>query len=167
MNWGEWALWGLLSTGVLTIVMAGGLGLGLSRMSVPYLLGTLLTPDRDRAIVVGSAVHLINGWLFSLLYVAAFHAWGAATWWRGAALGAVQALFVLTALLPMLPGLHPRMAREEEAPDQTPGLEPPGFLGLNYGVQTPLFVLVAHLLFGAVLGGLYDAPPVVDAGAAP
>ncbi len=162
MDWSDWALWGFVGTLVLTMVMAGAQGLGLTRMSVPYLLGTMVTPDRDRAHVVGAAVHLVNGWLFSLLYVAAFHAWGAATWWHGVAIGAVHGTFVLVALMPILPGMHPRMAREEEAPDRSPLLEPPGFLGLNYGARTPVFVLVAHLLFGAVLGGLYELP-----GAAP
>lgn len=158
MAWADWALWGFVGTVVLTIVMAGAQGLGLTRMSVPYLLGTMITPDRDRAHALGALVHLVNGWLFSLIYVAAFHAWGAASWWRGAGIGAVHATFVLVVAMPLLPGMHPRMAREEEAPDRTPLLEPPGFLGLNYGLRTPLLVVVAHLLFGAVLGALYPVP---------
>ena len=35
-------------------------------------------------------------------------------------------------------------------------LEPPGFLALNYGVQTPLSVVVAHVLFGAIVGAFYS-----------
>ena len=38
-------------------------------------------------------------------------------------------------------------------------LAPPGFLALNYGYQTPLIVLAAHLAFGAILGAFY-APPL-------
>ncbi|MBI4512523.1 MAG: hypothetical protein HY702_00295 [Gemmatimonadetes bacterium] len=34
-------------------------------------------------------------------------------------------------------------------------LEPPGFLALNYGRQTPLLSLLAHVVYGAVLGGFY------------
>ena len=45
----------------------------------------MFTPNRDRAKLVGFVVHLVNGWMFSLLYVAAFHAWGRASWWLGAA----------------------------------------------------------------------------------
>jgi hypothetical protein len=156
MDWAEWALWGFVGTVVLTIAMSGAQGLGLTRMSIPFLLGTLVTSNRDRAELVGVGVHLVNGWLFSLIYVAAFHAWGVATWWAGAAIGLVHAAFVLTAGMSFLPALHPRMARVEEAPDQAPLLEPPGFLGLNYGVRTPLFVVLAHALFGAVLGAFYS-----------
>jgi len=36
------------------------------------------------------------------------------------------------------------------------GLEPPGFFALNYGIGTPVAVLIAHLVYGAVLGGFYD-----------
>lgn len=135
--------------------MSGAQGLGLTRMSIPFLLGAVVTPDRDRAQLLGILVHLVNGLVFSLIYVAAFHAWGFATWWAGAAIGLVHAAFVLTAGLALLPAFHPRMARVEEAPDRAPLLEPPGFLALNYGVRTPLFVVLAHLLFGAVLGGFY------------
>jgi len=37
-------------------------------------------------------------------------------------------------------------------------LEPPGFLALNYGFQTPASVVVAHLIFGASLGAFYALP---------
>ena len=76
MNWDSWLLWGFVGTVFLTAMMAGSQGLGLSRMNLPYLLGTMFTPDRDRAKLVGVLAHFVNGWLFSLVYVAAFHAWG-------------------------------------------------------------------------------------------
>jgi hypothetical protein len=36
-------------------------------------------------------------------------------------------------------------------------LEPPGLLALNYGAGTPVVTLVAHLVYGAVLGLLLGA----------
>ncbi len=48
------------------------------------------------------------------------------------------------------------MAGEQQGPSITRQLEPPGFLALNYGVQTPLSILVAHLLFGSILGAFYS-----------
>ena len=158
MNWGSWLLWGFVATLVLTSTMAGSQGLRLTRMSIPYLLGTMFTPSRDRAKLVGLGVHLLNGWLFSLLYVAAFHAWGGATWWAGAGIGFVHALIVLTLGMRLLPGLHPRMASEQQGPTVMRQLEPPGFLALNYGYQTPVSVLLAHLVYGAILGAFYRLP---------
>lgn len=155
MNWVDWLLWGFVATIVLTTIMAGTQGLRLTRMSLPYMLGTLVTPNRDLAKPVGFVIHVVNGCLFSLLYVAAFNAWHRATWWLGAAIGLVHAAFVLTAGMLILPGLHPRMASERHGPTASRQLEPPGFLALNYGVRTPLSVVAAHLLFGAIVGAFY------------
>lgn len=156
MNVPSWLLWGFVATVVLTTAMAGSQGLRLTRMNIPYMLGTMFTPDRDRAKLLGFFVHLATGWAFSLLYVAAFEAWRRAGWARGAGVGLVHALFVLSVGMRLLPGLHPRMASEQQGPTVERQLEPPGFLALNYGVQTPVSVIVAHLLFGAILGGFYS-----------
>jgi uncharacterized membrane protein YagU involved in acid resistance len=156
MNWGSWLLWGFVATVVLTTLMAGSQGLAFTRMNIPYMLGTMFTPSRDRAKIVGFLLHLMNGWLFSLVYVAAFHLWGEATWWRGALTGFVHAAFVLTAGMRIMPGMHPRMASEQQGPTLMRQLEPPGFLALNYGVQTPISVVVAHIVFGTILGAFYS-----------
>jgi hypothetical protein len=155
MNVAGWLLWGFLATMLLTIVMMGSTGLGLTRINLPFMLGTVFTPDRDRAKLAGFFVHLLDGWLFSLVYVAAFHLMHAASWWRGAILGLGHALVVLTAGMTLLPGLHPRMASERHGPELGGALEPPGFLALNYGVRTPVFLVLSHVIFGAVLGALY------------
>jgi hypothetical protein len=57
-----------------------------------------------------------------------------------------------------MPSLHPRMASEQKGPTVTRQLEPPGFLALNYGYQTPASVLLAHLIYGAILGMFYSMP---------
>lgn len=155
MNWRGSALWGFVGTVVLTGLLDGSQGLGLTRMNIPYMLGTMLTPDRDRAKLVGFGLHLLNGWLFALVYAAAFQSWRRATWWLGALTGLVHATFVLTAALPLLPSLHPRMASEQHGPTPTRQLEPPGFLALHYGRRTPVSVVAAHLLYGAILGAFY------------
>jgi len=155
MNWGAWLLWGFVATVVLTTAMSASQGLRLTRMSLPYMLGTMFTPNRDRAKILGFGIHLLNGWLFALIYVAAFNVWERSTWWLGALIGLVHGLFVLTAGMRLVPGFHPRMASEQHGPTVVRQLEPPGFLALNYGVQTPITVLAAHLLFGGILGALY------------
>jgi hypothetical protein len=155
MNWASWLVWGFASTALLTTLMAGSQGLGLTRMNIPYLLGTMVTPNRDRAKVLGIVAHLVNGWLFSLVYIAAFHVSGGPTWWKGAAIGVVHSMFVLVVAMPALPGLHPRMASEQRGPTVTRLLEPPGFMAANYGGRTPFSIIVAHVVFGAVLGVFY------------
>lgn len=155
MNPLAWLLWGFVATLVMTALMTAGQAARLTRMSLPYLLGTMLTPDRDRALLVGFFFHLVNGWLLALIYVAAFHAWGLATWWAGAAIGLVHAAFVLTCGMALLPALHPRIASEQQGPTVRRQIEPPGFLALHYGIQTPIALVLGHLVFGAILGAFY------------
>jgi hypothetical protein len=61
-------------------------------------------------------------------------------------------LILLVLLLPMLPHLHPRMATEYQGPGGGRTLQPPGFLALHYGYRTPLTTLLAHAVYGAILG---------------
>lgn len=157
MNVASWCVSGFAATVVLTLMMALSQGLGMSRMNIPYMLGTMFTANRDRAKIYGVLVHLVNGWIFSAIYVAALHAAHLFTWWFGAAIGLVHALFVLAVGMPVLPGMHPRMASEIRGPTVVKQLEPPGFFGLHYGRQTPISVLVAHVIFGAIVGLFYRA----------
>ncbi len=155
MNWGSWILWGFVATVVLTAMLDGSQGLGMTRMNIPYLLGTMVTPNRDRAKLIGIGLHFINGWIFSLIYVAAFNAWGEAEIWLGLSAGFIHAFFVLTTGMPALPALHPRMANEQYGPTVVRQLEPPGFLCLHYGIRTPISILVSHMVFGLILAVFY------------
>jgi uncharacterized membrane protein YagU involved in acid resistance len=125
-------------------------------MDIPFMLGTLFTGNRDRAKWMGFLFHLCNGWIFSFIYIAAFHSIGWKNAWFGALIGLVHVLFVLTVGMMILPSIHPRMATEQQGPNTTRQLEPPGFLALNYGRQTPLASIFAHLVFGGILGFFYQ-----------
>ncbi len=139
----------------MTTISAGAQGLGLTRMNLPFVLGTMLTPSRDKAKLLGFLMHLAGGWLFSLLYIFVFQSLGAAGWWRGMIIGLFHGLFVLMVTMSLMPGLHPRMASEQHGPEAGNLLEPPGFMALNYGKRTPIAVMFSHLVFGAVLGAFY------------
>jgi len=155
LSWASCLVWGFAATAVLTTLMAGSEGFGITRMNIPHMLGTMFTPNRDRAKVYGAGLHFLNGWAFSIAYVAAFHAAHIFTWWFGALLGILHGAFVAAVALPVMPGVHPRMASELRGPTVARQLEPPGFLALNYGARTPISILLAHLAFGAMLGGFY------------
>jgi len=49
-------------------------------------------------------------------------------------------------------------ASEAQGPSKVRQLKPPGFLALNYGVQTPISAMAAHIVFGAILGAFYTVP---------
>jgi hypothetical protein len=146
-------VWGFVATLAMTIVMQGAQGLGLSRLSLPFLAGTFFTGDRRRAVVVGFAMYVVGGWIFAFLYFLLFASLGIRTWWLGLAAGLLHGLFLLVAAMPLLPFIHPRMASEYDGATMVKLLEPPGFMGLNYGYRTPVTTLAGQALYGAVLGG--------------
>jgi len=157
MDWAGWALFGLLATAALTAVMITAQLAGLTRLDLPLVLGTMVTEDPDHARVAGFFIHLVAGQGFAFGYTATFALLHRATWWLGALLGMLHVAIALTVLLPLLPGVHPRMASQRAGPSSTARLEPPGLLALNYGVQTPAVAIVAHLVYGIVLGLLLQA----------
>src|SRR5205823_2713144 len=119
MNLPSILLWGFAATIVLTTLTIACQSLGLTRIDIPFIVGTMFTPDRDRAKVIGVAIHVINGWLFALVYALFFQVMHAPTWWFGALIGAVQGFFVTAVLLPVLPGVHPRMVSDSRGPEPT------------------------------------------------
>jgi hypothetical protein len=154
MDWAGWALFGLVATSALTAVMIAAQLAGLTRLDLPLLLGTIVTEDPDRARVAGFAIHLGIGQGFALGYAATFALVDRATWWLGGLLGILHVAVALTVLVPLLPGVHPRIASNRAGPSTTAVLEPPGLAGLNYGAQTPLVAVAAHLAYGIALGVL-------------
>jgi hypothetical protein len=158
MDWAGWALFGLIGTTALTGVLITAQMAGLTRLDLPLVLGTLVTADPDRARAAGFVIHLAVGQAFALGYTATFALLDQATWWLGALLGVLHATVALTVLLPLLPGVHPRMATLRAGPRTTAVLEPPGLLALRYGLQTPVVTLIAHLAYGMVLGTLLEVP---------
>ncbi len=154
MNAGSWLIWGFAATIVFTILMSLGQSLHLTRMSIPYMLGTLVTADRDRAMLYGIGLHAINGLLLALVYIAAFCHWGGPAWWKGCVIGVIHALFLLVTM-PIFPSFHPRMASETSGPSADRQLEPPGMFALNYGFRTPVSILIAHAVYGTILGAFY------------
>jgi hypothetical protein len=148
-------LWGFAATLILTTVMTVSKHIGVTRMDLPFILGTMFTGNRNKAPWVGFLAHLLMGWVFAFIYGAAFETSGYPHWWFGAMIGMVHASVVLSVGLQVLNAVHPRMARPFQGPTPTRQLEPPGFLALNYGKGTPIMTVFAHLIYGSVLGYFY------------
>jgi hypothetical protein len=154
VDWAGWVLFGLVATTALTAVMIASQLAGLTRLDLPLLLGTLVTEDPDRARVAGFFIHLAIGQGFAFGYAASFALLDRATWWLGGLLGALHVGVALTVLVPLLAGVHPRIASDRAGLSSAAALEPPGLAGLNYGRPTPLVAIAAHLAYGAALGAL-------------
>ena len=145
---------GLAGTFVLTSLLRAATELRQTRIDLPFLLGTVVTADRQRAKLVGYVLHLVAGLLFSLVYYLGFVGLGRADWLLGAGFGVIHGLFAMTALVNvLLPAIHPRMGSSLSSVDSAALLEAPGFLMLNHGHATPIVTLIAHVLYGAIVGG--------------
>lgn len=145
---------GVVGTLVLTSMLRAASELGLTRMDLPFLLGTAVTENRVRAKAAGYGIHAGFGLLFAVGYWAIFSAIDESGWLVGAALGLVHGVFAATALVNvLLPLVHPRMATPLTGADRSPLLEAPGFLMLNYGRATPAVTLAGHVAYGAIVGG--------------
>jgi hypothetical protein len=153
------SIWGALSGGFVgTLVLTTGLRaaseLGLTRMDIPFLLGTVFSSDRRRAKAIGYGLHFLFGQGFALLYYSVFVAIDESGWLLGALFGLLHALFAGTALVNvLLPMVHPRMGTEHTPASSNPLLEPPGFMMLNYGRSTPLVSVFVHIGYGTIVGG--------------
>jgi hypothetical protein len=145
---------GAVGTIVLTSTLRFAQELGWTRMDIPLLLGTVFTDRRGPASVLGYVIHFANGLGFALAYYAVFRAVGHSGWLFGAALGVVHAGLAGGALMTvLLPAVHPRMGTPWSDAEETPILEPPGFLLMNYGRRTAIWTLLAHVAYGAIVGG--------------
>jgi hypothetical protein len=152
-------IWGALAGGAIgTIVLTSGVRLaqelGWTRMDIPLLLGTVFTDRRSRAMLIGTTIHFVNGLLFAVAYYAVFRAVDQAGWAFGAVLGVAHAALAGGVLMTLLlPAVHPRMGTPWSDAEETPLLEAPGFMLLNYGRRTALWTLLAHVAYGAIVGG--------------
>jgi hypothetical protein len=140
---------GFVGTLVLTTVLRTASEFHLTRMDLPFLLGTAITADRVRAKAIGYLAHFVLGQLFALGYFALFLALGRHDWWLGASFGLVHGLVAGTVLINvLLPVVHPRMGTPLSDAGTVALLEPPGFMARNYGLGTPVVSLVAHVAYG-------------------
>jgi hypothetical protein len=151
--WGS-IVGGFVGTLVLTTCLRAGSEVGLTRMDLPFLLGTAFSRDRTRAKAIGYALHFVAGQAFAAMYYGVFVVIGESGWWLGGLFGLVHALFAGSALVNvLLPVVHPRMGSPQSAASSAPLLEPPGFMMLNYGPSTPGITVIAHVVYGAIVGG--------------
>lgn len=163
-----WAIWSLIGSAVMATYLEGAQLLGVTRMSLTFLMGTVVTDDRRRAQIIGYCAYVVGGWLFGVLYALVLGSFPGLPLYAyiGAGLlaGFCHGLFLIAVFLPLLPVIHPRLTSDYDGPEALTHIEPPGAFGLNYGLATPVSTVAAQTLYGLILGIGYGAALIGGAG---
>lgn len=128
---------GFVATVVLSLLMVMKSAMGL----MPELdVISMLSAMMGSGVVMGWIAHfmigaVIWGGLFALL---APNLPGGSLWLKGVVFGVGAWLLMMVAVMPMAGA---------------------GVFGMKFGMAAPVMTLVLHLIFGAVLGGVYTALP--------
>ncbi len=113
------------------------------------MLGTMLGNAPGAGTwLLGFGMHLVLSTLIALVYAAGFEY---ATHRAGAGLGLGFSLIHIVAaglFMAMIPALHPMV------PEQMPA---PGAFLVNMGPANVALFIVEHLMYGAIVGGVYGA----------
>jgi len=144
-SFGRALLGGLVGWVALTLVMVMAPLMGVPPMSIPSMLGGMFGVN---SLVFGWIMHLMIGLVLGLVYAyrIAPHFSGA-PWLRGLLYSLLPWLVLMVVIAPVLPVLNPMLAKM-----------PPGFFFANIGFMAIMGTLIAHLVYGVVLGAIVGAP---------
>ena len=154
----DWNVGATVAAGaVATLVMTALLYMGIvmmprqMTMNLLYMLGSMVAPaNKGAAYMIGAMMHAMMGISFALAHTGVFWALDLdanfAAW--GLLFGFVHYLIVGMGM-GMIGSMHPLMKRGQ--------LQAPGFFVLKYPALTAMGFLMLHLVYGTVVGALYDA----------
>lgn len=128
------------STGrmAMLLLIYGGPLLGLPRIDLVSILGSLAAPNKQDAVTLGGAIHFSMGVFFALLYAGLWSIGiGSPTWWCGLIFGAIHGLILILILL-ITTRRYPLLLQ--------PLTEP----------RVLLAVILNHLIYGLVVALVYS-----------
>jgi uncharacterized membrane protein YagU involved in acid resistance len=128
---------GLIGTGVMTLLLYAAPLIGMTRIDIIGMLGTVFSPRRGLIPILGVIAHLAIGIVFAIIYALFWSAGvGADIWYWGLIFGAAHGLITIVAV-PLLMRIHPR-------PRQTSG-----------GLKMVGGLLLGHTIYGLVVAVTY------------
>lgn len=138
---------GLVGTAVFTMAMVIAPKMGMPKMDIVGMLGTVFGKENR---LLGWMMHAMMGIIFGLIYAFLWSKGvGAATWLGGLIFGAAQWLIVGVIMGTMIPMMHVGIRRGEV---KAPGL----WMTNNGGMMAFVGGLVGHIVFGIVIALVYS-----------
>ena len=148
LNLGDSVWIGLAATAVMTVFLYGLPKIGLPRTAITLVLGSILRHPRHRAPYYGALMHLGMGIVFAFLYAFAFIVLDVnPNWWKGILAGIAHWALVMIAMDPF---------GEIHRDIKSGRIKEPGVFMRNLGAEYALASLMRHLVFGAMVGLLFD-----------
>jgi len=139
---------GAVASLVFSIVLAMAPRMGMPRMDIVSLLGSMFSAKSNQAL--GWMMHLMMGIVFALVYAFLWSSGiSGATWVGGLIFGAVQWL-VVGMVMGMMPMMHVGI---KSGAVKAPGL----WMTNNGGLMAFMGGLVGHMVFGTVIALSYAA----------
>jgi uncharacterized membrane protein YagU involved in acid resistance len=137
---------GVVGTAVITIVMNMAPQMGMPKMDIVGMLGSMFSPQGNR--IVGLAMHLMMGVVFAIIYVLLWNAGiGTAGLLWGALFGAGHWLVAGA----MMGGMSMMHAGVKAGTVEAPGI----FMLHNGGTVAFMGGLIGHVIFGLVVALVY------------
>jgi hypothetical protein len=147
------ALWAGAVGGVaMTVMMTLSRMMGMVDAEMALYQGCMITKKDHGAAtwIAGFLMHLMIAALIALAYAWAFQAiWGRSTWLLGL-VNAVVHWLIAGMALPMMDGMNPCVKDAR--------IKGFGLYAKNYGGMMVVGFLMAHLLYGAIVGWIYTVP---------
>lgn len=130
---------GLAGTLIMTALMYMAPAMGMPKMDIIGMLGTMFTPNQGAARVMGTVAHFMMGAVFAILYALLWNLGiGSSTWLWGVIFGAAHGVIAMLTM-PMMVKMHPR---------------PPK---MDSGAMMMVGLLAGHMVFGLVVALTYSA----------
>lgn len=139
---------GLVGTAVISLIMAVGPRMGMPRMAIWEMLGSMFNPQGNSAL--GWVIHFMMGAIFAIVYAALWAAGiGSASVASGALFGVVHWLIV-GLMMGVMPMMH---AGIRSGTVQAPGV----YMLQNGGIMAFMGGLIGHIVYGIVVALVYAA----------
>ena len=143
MDWIGIIVAGLVGTSAITMLMYAGPMMGMPKMDIAQMLGSMVLPKGAAAFGLGMMMHFVNGVIFAGIYALAWNALNLApSWWTGLIFGGVH-FGVAAMAMSLMPMLH----KEVKA-----GNLPSPMAG---GIKGVMGMLMGHLVYGVVVALIY------------
>ena len=137
---------GLAGTIVMTLVMAMAPKMGMPKMDIVGMLGSMFNADGSRTL--GIIMHLMMGVVFAIVYNLLWNVGiGAVSWLWGLVFGSVHWL-VTGMMMVIIPMMH---AGIKAGKGEAPG----AFMMKDGGIMAFMGGLVGHMVFGVVVVLVY------------